>query len=70
VPIEIIDSGDEDYAFDNTRQAKGYWPGQLVSVHTQEGVVRSIRKHRFWVESSGAWMAAAELRPGMSLRNG
>ena len=79
VAIERIESGDEVYAFDNARRQRvigrvgevyRHWTEQLVSVRTEEGVVRSTRKHRFWVESSGEWMAAAELLPGMTLRNG
>jgi len=79
VAIERIESGDEVYAFDNARRQRvigrvgevyRHWTGQLVSVRTEEGVVRSTRKHRFWVESSGEWLAAAELQPGMTLRNG
>jgi hypothetical protein len=72
-------SGDEVYAFDSARRQRvigrvgevyRHWTEQLVSVRTEEGVVRSTRKHRFWVESRGEWLAAAELQPGMTLRNG
>ncbi|HEX8722747.1 MAG TPA: polymorphic toxin-type HINT domain-containing protein [Pyrinomonadaceae bacterium] len=40
----------------------------FYDVRTDGGVVRATGRHRFWVESESAWVAARELRPGMLLR--
>jgi hypothetical protein len=78
VPIEQIQSGDAVYAFNmNTWQrvirpvgeVYRHWTEQLAVIETEEGSVRSTAKHRFWVENAEAWIVAADLVPGMTLRN-
>jgi hypothetical protein len=77
-PIEAITVGELVLAWDEESQA--VTPRRVTDVIRGAtgtwvdvdlvcgGSVRSTPAHRFWVESSGGWLGAGELAPGMTVR--
>jgi hypothetical protein len=75
--IESVAVGDLVLAWNETTGAVEARPvidlvqgstGSWVDVEFVDGSVRSTPSHPFWVESAQAWIAAADLTAGMSLR--
>ncbi|MEQ1840920.1 MAG: polymorphic toxin-type HINT domain-containing protein, partial [Verrucomicrobiales bacterium] len=77
VGIEEINEGKVVLAYDEetgmvvprevTKLVRGetlYW----VEIDCGTETITATRGHRFWVESRGDWIAAIELKPGMTLR--
>lgn len=77
VAIEDITEGDTVLAYDfsagqvverkvmaTINHITDYWV--LVGVGGEE--IKATRSHRFWVESANAWVAAVDLKPGMTVR--
>lgn len=75
--IEEVEAGDSVLAYDVERgevvvrrveDTSTSWTEHLFDVELSGDVIASTGGHLYWEESSGSWITAAELEPGMVVR--
>lgn len=77
VDIEDVEAGDEVLAYDEesgevvvrrVEDTSTSWTERLVDVELSGETIASTGGHPYWEETTGRWVRADELRPGMMVR--